>query len=78
MLTYERKLFTVRWTLLSLTELGRQLIVLMGANLWDVNRCSRPGIIEKYKVRLVAKGNTHKEGEDYFDTYSPVAHLTTI
>ena len=35
------------------------------------------GTIEKYKARLVAKGYTQKE-EDFFDTYSPVARLTTI
>jgi ABC-type Na+ transport system ATPase subunit NatA len=36
------------------------------------------GTIKKYKARLVAKGNTQKEGEDFFETYSCVAHLTTI
>jgi hypothetical protein len=29
-------------------------------------------------MRLVAKGYTQKEDEDYIDTYSPVAHLMTI
>jgi hypothetical protein len=36
------------------------------------------GIIDKYKTMLMAKGYTQKEGEDFFDTYSSVARLTTI
>jgi hypothetical protein len=33
--------------------------------------------IERYKARLVIKGFSQKEGDDFFDTYSPLARLTT-
>lgn len=36
------------------------------------------GIVVKYKARVVAQGFTQVEGEDYDDTYSPVARLTSL
>jgi hypothetical protein len=46
---------------------------------WAFKKKLRPdGTIKKYKARLVAKSYNQKEGEDFFDTYSHVARLTTI
>lgn len=36
------------------------------------------GAIDKYKANLMAKGYTQNEREDFFDTYSRVATITTI
>jgi len=36
------------------------------------------GTIERHKARLVAKRYSQLEGIDYFDTFSPVAKLTTV
>jgi hypothetical protein len=46
---------------------------------WIFKKKLKPyGTIDKYKARLVVKGFTQKEGEDFFDTYSPLTRLTTI
>jgi hypothetical protein len=46
---------------------------------WVFKKKLRPdSTIEKYKVRLVAKGYTQKESKYFFDTYSPIVGLTTI
>lgn len=36
------------------------------------------GAIERYKVCLVAKGFTQKEGLDYNETYSPMAKMVSV
>ncbi|GJY52190.1 zinc finger, CCHC-type containing protein [Tanacetum coccineum] len=34
--------------------------------------------VEKFKARLVIQGFKQNSGRDYFDTYAPVAHISTI
>ena len=36
------------------------------------------GTIQTFKARLMAKGFRQREGKNYFDTYAPVARITSI
>jgi hypothetical protein len=46
---------------------------------WIFKRKYYPdGSISAYKARLVAKGFRQREGIDYFDTYAPVARISSI
>ena len=46
---------------------------------WVFKRKLKPdGSIDKYKARLVAKGFKQSKGIDYFDTYAPVARISSI
>ena len=36
------------------------------------------GNVERFKVRLVAKGYTQKEGLDFLETFSPVAKTVSV
>ena len=46
---------------------------------WVYKRKRRiDGKVETFKVRLVSKGYTQKEGIDYEETFSPVAMLKSI
>lgn len=46
---------------------------------WIFKRKKKPdGTIDKYKARMVVKGNKKKEGLDNFDTYTPVTRITSI
>ena len=36
------------------------------------------GSIQTFKAKLMAKGFRQREGIDYFDTYAPIARITSI
>ncbi|GJU94119.1 zinc finger, CCHC-type containing protein [Tanacetum coccineum] len=55
------------------------LEILLAGCKWIFKRKMKvDGTIDKFKARLVIQGFRQKERIDYFDTYAPVARITTI
>jgi hypothetical protein len=61
-----------------IVQLDAQYCKAVGCKCIFKKKLKPDGTIDKYKARLVAKWFTQKEGEDFFDTYSPVTRLTII
>ena len=53
-------------------------ICIMGSQFVFKVKSDKKGRILKYKVRLVARGDTQVEGQNYDDTFSPVVALDTM
>nr|GEW84968.1 zinc finger, CCHC-type [Tanacetum cinerariifolium] len=51
---------------------------LLVANGFSKKKLKVDGTIEKFKARLVIQGFKRKSGMDYYDTYAPVARISTI
>ena len=62
------------WNLVKLNE-GRKSV---GCRWVFKVKHNTDGSIERYKARLVAEGYSQEEGNDYEETYSPVARYTLI
>ncbi|CAM8886536.1 unnamed protein product [Rhodiola kirilowii] len=50
----------------------------LGNNWIFRNKMKVDGTTDKFKARLVIQGFRQKYGMDYFDTYAPVARISTI
>ena len=41
-------------------------------------KLNESGEVDRYKTRLVVKGNTQEHGIDYTEVYAPVARMDTL
>ena len=71
---YQALINTNTWTL---CELPRGANVIGSRWVFKTKR-DETGKIVRYKARLVAQGFSQEPGRDFFDTYAPVAKLTSI
>ena len=62
------------WDLVELPESSKQV----GCKWVFMTKRDSKGNIERYKVKLVAKGFTQKDGIDYKETFSPVSKKDSL
>ena len=64
------------WTLVDAPAPGRSIIGAMWV--FRVNYNQNDGSVERFKARLVARGDSQKPGADFSETYAPVARFASF